>query len=83
MPTIAFGPDAAAPADGPPPAAAELSAASAQALREALAGDAGVLNALHLPLLLRLARDRPADRAPLVSMLRAINRHDAIRVRLG
>lgn len=81
VPTIAFTTDAPPRGDHEPRGWA-LSEPSAQALRAALGGDDARMNALHLPLLLRLARDRPEDREPLVAMLRAINRHDAIRVRL-
>lgn len=81
VPTIAFTTDAPPRGDAEPRGAG-LSEAAAQAIRDALGGDEGRMNALHLPLLLRLARDLPEDREPLVAMLRAINRHDAIRVRL-
>ena len=81
VPTIVFTTDAP-PRGGHEPRGDELSEPTAQAIRDALGGNDGRMNALHLPLLLRLARDRPEDREPLVAMLRAINRHDALRVRL-
>lgn len=81
MPRISYSTHRTPRADGES-AGAEVSAPVAQAVRQALGAEEGTMNALDLPLLLRLARDLPQDRAPLVELLRAINRHDAIRVRV-
>lgn len=79
MATIRFGPTAGSAA-GAPPIDVPVSEPTSMAIRAALGGDAGALNALHLPLLLRLARDSATDRDALVAMIRAVNRHDAIQV---